>query len=278
MGPSNNLEKNTLSDTYWRVQLVYLKVQAHSSLEPLLEHNQDAFEESRFIMTFSTILQVMEVLCSFRLVLEGKTVSFFSNNFALLEAKDNNSRLWNRRFAFVENTVSNLPKVPRTKFLGSDGFFCFSSICKFGSFKNLFATITSLSELYLRIRRFFSLVQTKKVISMNYGSSTSSWKPWRWVRLDLILTMRDIYINCNLSSLTKYTSNRSIEFIKISSYGASLKWSWRHKPYPFELDRRSMKTETGTWSGFHNGQKTTGESLASKEINKSKKARLWKSP
>ena len=31
-----------------------------------------------------------------------------------------------------------------------------------------FATITSLSELYLRIRRFFSLVQTKKVISLNY--------------------------------------------------------------------------------------------------------------
>ena len=43
MRPSNNLENETLSDTYWRVQLVCLKVQAHS-LEPLeipLEHNQD---------------------------------------------------------------------------------------------------------------------------------------------------------------------------------------------------------------------------------------------
>ena len=156
----------------------------------------------------------------------------------------------------------------------SDGLFYFLSKCKFGSFKNPFGPITSLSELSFVFRRFI----LKKVISVNYGSRTSRWKPWRWVRLDLILTMRDIYINCNLSSLTKYTSNRSIEFIKISSYGASLKWSWRHKPYPFELDRRSMKTETGTWSGFHNGQKTTGESLASKEINKSKKARLWKSP
>ena len=46
----------------------------------------------------------------------------------------------------------------------------------------------------------FLLVQSKKVISMNYGSSTSSWKPWRWVRLDLILWMRDIYINSNLNS------------------------------------------------------------------------------
>ena len=40
--------------------------------------------------------------------------------------------------------------------------FVFVRICKFGSLKNRFATITSLSELYLRIRRFFSVVQTKK--------------------------------------------------------------------------------------------------------------------
>ena len=41
MKPSNNLENKTPSDTYWRVQLVYMKVQAHSSLEPPLEYNQD---------------------------------------------------------------------------------------------------------------------------------------------------------------------------------------------------------------------------------------------
>ena len=37
-----------------------------------------------------------------------------------------------------------------------------------------FATITSLSELYFRCRRFILLVQTNKVISVNYGSSLSS--------------------------------------------------------------------------------------------------------
>ena len=105
----------------------------------------------------------------------------------------------------------------RAKFLGSNGLFCFISICKFGSFKNPFATITSLSELYLRIRRFFSLVQTKKVISMNYGSSTSSWKPWRWVRLHLILSVRDIYVSSNLDPLTKFTSgSRSTKFKDIN--------------------------------------------------------------
>ena len=41
MKSSNNLEKNTPSDTYRRVQLVYKKVQAHSSLDQPLELNQD---------------------------------------------------------------------------------------------------------------------------------------------------------------------------------------------------------------------------------------------
>ena len=40
MKPFNNLESKTPSDTYWSVQLVYKKGQAHSSLEPLLEYNQ----------------------------------------------------------------------------------------------------------------------------------------------------------------------------------------------------------------------------------------------
>ena len=59
-------------------------------------------------------------------------------------------------------------------FQGIDGLFCFISICKFGSFKNPFAMITSLSEIYFRFKRFVLLVQTEKVISMNYGSSAQA--------------------------------------------------------------------------------------------------------
>ena len=104
----------------------------------------------------------------------------------------------------------------RAKFLGSDGLFCFIRICKFGSFENPFAVITSLSELYFRFRWFILSVQMKKVISMNYGNSANSWKPWRWVRLDLILIMREIHINSNLNTLTKFSSSsRSTEFIDI---------------------------------------------------------------
>ena len=95
-------------------------------------------------------------------------------------------------------------------------------MCKFGSFRTTFATITSLFELYLRIKRLILLVQTKKVISMNCGSSTSSWKPWRSVRLDLIISLRDIYINSNLNPLTKLTSrSRSTELKDILPWNIS---------------------------------------------------------
>ena len=61
----------------------------------------DAFDKSRFIMTFSTILGVTEILCCFRLVLEGKTSKeivktsllellekFLANNFALSDSEE----------------------------------------------------------------------------------------------------------------------------------------------------------------------------------------------
>ena len=66
------------------------------------------------------------------------------------------------RHAFVENNISDLPKVPRAKFLESDRFFRFISKCKFGSFKNPLD--------YFPFTRLNLLVQTKKLISMSYGS------------------------------------------------------------------------------------------------------------
>ena len=43
-----------------------------------------------------------------------------------------------------------------------------------------------------------------------------------WVRFDLILTMRDIYINSNLNPLTEFTSSsRSIEFRDILPWNIS---------------------------------------------------------
>ena len=41
MRPSNYLENTSLSAMYKRFQLVCMKVQVHSSLEPPLKHNED---------------------------------------------------------------------------------------------------------------------------------------------------------------------------------------------------------------------------------------------
>ena len=66
----------------------------------------------------------------------------------------------------------------------------------------------------------FCWYKMKKVISMNYGSSISSWKPWE--ECYLIFTMRDIYINSNLNPLTKFTrSSRNTEFKAIVSWKIS---------------------------------------------------------
>ena len=106
------------------------------------------------------------MLCSFRLVLEGKTGTEIpeSSRLEILEkflaktlsdAEDSTSGPLNR------GGIPGLPSLrtllairqisPRAKFLGSDGLFCFTSICKFSSFKNPFAMITSLYQLYFRL-------------------------------------------------------------------------------------------------------------------------------
>ena len=142
-------------------------------------------------------------------------------------------------------------------------------MCNFGSFQKIFTTITSLSELYFRFWRFILLVQTKKVISMNYGSSTSGSKRWIWVSLDLMFTMRDIYINSNLNPITKFTSSsRSIEFKDIFPWNISLMTT---KTIPIStrilinyamkrcIPFWGMETETTTRSKIPNGVKAIAE-------------------
>ena len=67
-------------------------------------------DESRLVMTFLTILKIMEILCSFTLALEGKTgkempessrlqfvETFLANNFVLSGVEGNTSGSLNRR-------------------------------------------------------------------------------------------------------------------------------------------------------------------------------------
>ena len=89
---------------------------------------------------------------------------FLVNNFALSDAEGNTSGLLNRW------DIADLPLLRTLLAIHQKSWephfwevmdSCFSRICKFGSFKNPFATITSLSELYFWFRRFILLVQTK---------------------------------------------------------------------------------------------------------------------
>ena len=77
-----------------------------------IKSGTDAYDKSRFVMTLTTV-GVTEILCSFRLVLEGKIVpelsrlkfleKFFTNSFALSDPEDNTSGLLNR------GGIANLP-------------------------------------------------------------------------------------------------------------------------------------------------------------------------
>ena len=142
--PLHNLKNKFPSDTYWRIQLVCMKVQAHSSLEPPLGYNQDQkpLTSQGWFSTLSTNLGVIEILYSFRLVLKGKAgkeipvpsrseflEKFSWNNFALLDAEGNTSEALNRRgiadLSWNKNTISISPKFTRAKFLGSGTLFSF---------------------------------------------------------------------------------------------------------------------------------------------------------
>ena len=74
-----------------------------------IQPGPNAFDELRFMMTFSNILGVTEILCKFKLVQEEKTgieipessrleflEKFLANNLAFLDAEDNTSDPLNR--------------------------------------------------------------------------------------------------------------------------------------------------------------------------------------
>ena len=133
---------------------------------------------------------------------------------------------------------------------------------------------SDLSQICIRFRRIILLVQTKNMISMNYGSSTSSWKPWRWVMLGLILQW-GIYTSIPTWTHSQNSLAAAEELsLKISSHGTSPKWSKR----PSKPARNSHKLcdEMGRPILILVGRQWIVEQiLASEERKKSKRASLW---
>ena len=151
-------------------------------------------------MTILTILRVTEIFCSFKLVLveektdketpESSRLDFaekFSGNYFALSPSNREAIA---DLPLLRTLLAICQKCWQPSFSEVMDFFLLLAYASLAASR---ITITSLSELYFRIRKFSLLIQTKKVSSMNYGSSTSSWKPWRWVKLHLIFYTRDIY-------------------------------------------------------------------------------------
>ena len=115
-------------------------------------------------MTFLFILEVMEIVCSFRLVLEGKTgkeipessrleflEKFLANNFALPDAEDNTSGPVNRGgiadLPFLRILLTICQKSQEPSFWEVMDSFVLVAYVSLAASRTLFATITSLSEL-----------------------------------------------------------------------------------------------------------------------------------
>ena len=129
----------------------------------------------------------------------------------------------------------------------------------------------------------------KKVVSMNYSRSTSSWKPWWWgltwyLWWGLYTSILPTWIHSQNSLVAAETLS-----LKISSDRTSLKWSWKlsqsawdqsktmrwNRASHFESIEKSMETERTTSSEFRNGGKTIVKQIpALEEINRSKRAGL----
>ena len=239
MKPSNNLENKTLSDTCWIVQLVCKKAQFFGTTSTGIQSELDAFNKSRLVTSIPTILIVMEILRCFRLVQDGKTgkvipessrleflEKFSANNFALSDVEDSISRPLNR------GCITNLPLLKTLLAICQKSREpCFWEVMDFFYYHMqvwhmviTWHTITSLSERYIRVRRFILLVQTKKVISMNYSSSTSRWGEWglTWYLRWGIYTSIPTWSHSQNSLATAEALS-----LKISYHGTSLKWSRR---------------------------------------------------
>ena len=150
-----------------------------------IQSGPDTFDESRFATTFLTILGVMEILCSFRVVLEGKTgkkipessrsellEKFLVNNFALSDVEDNISGPLNREGVADLSLLKTILAIHQ-KFQEPSFWEVMDSFVLI-AYASLAASRTLLQRLLacLNFIRFILLIQTKKVLSMNYGSNT----------------------------------------------------------------------------------------------------------
>ena len=170
-----------------------------------IKSGPDTLDESGFVMNFLTALGVMEIFCTIRLVLEGRagkeiqefSEKFLINNFAWSNAEDNTSGLLNSGgkadLSLLRTLLVILQNSQEPSFWEVMDSFVLVAYASLAALKALLQWLLACPNFNTLDSGNILLVQVEKVISLNYGSSTSCWKQWRWVRFDLILMMRDIH-------------------------------------------------------------------------------------
>ena len=157
-----------------------------------IQSGPDTFDQSRFTITFLTIFGVIEIF-GFTLVLEEKTrrevlessrleflEKFLAKYFALSEAEDNTSGQLKR------GGIADLPLLRTLLAIcqkSQEASFCeVMHSFVLVAYASLSASRTLLQQLLVCLNFILDsedllLVEMKKMISVNYGSSTSSCKP-----------------------------------------------------------------------------------------------------
>ena len=148
-----------------------------------IQSGQDPFDKSSLLMTFLTNSEVTWILCNFGLVLERKLVKeilkssrlevlekFFANSFGLSETKDHLRAIkWgNAADVLILRTL-------------------------LASHKNLFASITSVSEFQFRCRKFhhrYTFLEKKKV--------------YYWCKYEYVQTLTYCFYKCSKLRLVSW--------------------------------------------------------------------------
>ena len=103
---------------------------------------------------------------------------FSANNFGLSDAKDNTYRPLNREgiadLPLLRALLAICQKSREPRFWEVMDSFVLLAYASLAASRTLLQRLLAWLNPYFRIRRFIYLVQRKKWISMNYGSSTSS--------------------------------------------------------------------------------------------------------
>ena len=185
----------------------------------------------------------MEILCSFKLVLEGKTgketpessrlefkEKFSANNFALLDAEDSTSGPLNRGGIAdlpLLRTLLAIRQKSREPSFWEVMDSCFISICKFAASRTLLQWLLACLNFTLESEDFSLWYKRKKWFLWTIAAAQAAENhgdEWdlTWYFVCSIYTSIPTWIHSQNS-----LAAAEAQSLKISSHGTSLKWSWR---------------------------------------------------